>query len=81
MKADIGKDRLDVEWHVPGSIQQSKEDREDACMKFYNSFRHLYLETDASTVGLQVRDGISCGCNELPDNAVLEPIILSAKTY
>ena len=45
-------------------------------MKFYGVARHLYLETDASGISLgagllQVRDGINCGHDEIPDNTIL----------
>ena len=47
--------------------------KKDACMKFYDASRLLYLETDASGIGLragllQVWDGMNCGCNEVPEN-------------
>ena len=50
--------------------------KKDECVKFYNVARPLYLETDASSIGLapgllQVRDGMSCRCDEIPDNALL----------
>ena len=37
----------------------------NACMKFYGETKPLYLETDASTIGLsaallQTRDGMTC---------------------
>ena len=45
--------------------------RQDACMKFYDATKPLYLKTNASSVGLgtsllQVRDGMSCGQDEIP---------------
>ena len=40
--------------------------RQDACMMFYDALMPLYLEIDASSVGLgagllQVRDDMNCG--------------------
>ena len=45
-------------------------------MKFYDVTRSLYLDTDASGIGLgagllQVRNGMSYGCDEIPDHAIL----------
>ena len=50
--------------------------RKDACMKFNNVARPLYLETNASSIRLgagllQVRDDMNCRCDEIPDNTVL----------
>ena len=50
----------------------------DACMKFYDETKPLYLETDASGVGLganllQTRDGA-------PDNTILQPIAFTSKS-
>ena len=50
--------------------------RQDICMKYYNSRNLLYRETDTSGVGLGaalllVRDNLSHGYDEAPDNAVL----------
>ena len=46
-------------------------------MKFYGASRCLYLETDVSCVSLGaellwVKEGMNCGCDEVPDN-VTEP--------
>ena len=59
--------------------------KKDACIKFNDASRSLYLETDASGVGLgvrllYVRDGINCRPDELPDNATLCPITLASKS-
>ena len=53
--------------------------KEDMCMKYYNVRKPLYLETDASGVGLgvellQVRDNLNCRYNKVHDNAMLQPI-------
>ena len=50
--------------------------KKDACMKFYDASRPLYMTPDASGVGLgarllQVRDSMKCGYDKLPDNATL----------
>ena len=49
---------------------------EDTCMKTYDARKPLYLETDASGLGLratllQVRDNLNNGYSEGPDNAYL----------
>ena len=58
----------------------------DACMKFYNASRPLCLKTDVFyvTLGaklLQVRNGMNCQHDEVPDNATLCPIVFASKTY
>ena len=58
--------------------------KKDACMKFYDAFRALYLEIDASGVGfgailLQVREGMNCRCDEVPNSVTLHPIAFSSK--
>ena len=55
--------------------------KEDACMKFYDEIKFLYLETDASGAGLeagllQTREGTSCPRDEAPDSSILRPISL-----
>ena len=55
------------------------------CMKFYNVLRPLYLEIDASGIGLgtgflQVKDGMNCGHNEIPGNAKLQSAAFTRKT-
>ena len=57
----------------------------DACIKFYDEFKPLYLETDASCVGLgasllQTRYGASCPRDMVPDNNILWPIIFTSKS-
>ena len=59
--------------------------KEDACMKFYNETKPLYLKTDASEVGLragplQTRDGMSFWRDEAPDNNILRPIAVASKS-
>ena len=50
--------------------------KRDACMKFYDVARPLYLEIDTLGIGLgarllQARDGMNCGHDKIPDNALL----------
>ena len=54
-------------------------------MKFYDTSRPLYLETDASDVSigdrlLQLREGMNCGHDEVPDNATPCPISFASKS-
>ena len=53
-------------------------------MKFYNEQEALYLETDASSVGLgvgllQTREGMTCPCDEAADNIELCPIAFTSQ--
>ena len=50
--------------------------KEDACIKFYNEMKPLYVETDASREGLgsallKAREGTCCPRDETPDNNIL----------
>ena len=54
-------------------------------MKFYDASRSLYLLTDASGIGLgarllQVRDGMKCAHDEVPDNATMHPTAFACKS-
>ena len=54
-------------------------------MKFYNETKALYLERDASGVGLganilQTRSGTSCPKDMALDNNILWPITLTSKS-
>ena len=54
-------------------------------MKFYNESKLLYIETDASGIGLgaalvQTRDNMNCHRHEVPDNSILRPIAFASKT-
>ena len=56
----------------------------DTCMKFYDETKPLYLETDASWIGigttlLQTRDDTTCPKDTAPDNTILRPITFASK--
>ena len=53
-------------------------------MKFYDALKHLYLETDASSIDLeagllQVRKDMNCGHNDVSDNLTLCLITFASK--
>ena len=55
------------------------------CMKFYDDTKLLYLETDASAIGLgaallQLRDNTTCQTHMAPDNTILHPIAFVSKS-
>ena len=59
--------------------------KEDTCMKYYNFRKPLYLEIDAPreclvAIVLQVRDYLSGRYDEVPDNAMLQPIAFASKS-
>ena len=50
--------------------------KQDACTKFYNASRTVYLETSVSGVGIgaglvQVGEGMNFGYDEVPDNVAV----------
>ena len=54
-------------------------------MVYYDARKPLYLEHDASGVGLdttllQVRDNLNCGYDEAPDSAMFWPIAFASKS-
>ena len=54
-------------------------------MKFYDETKPVYMETDASGVGLgatllQTRSNTSCQRDEAPDNRILRPTAFSTKS-
>ena len=56
----------------------------DVCMKFYDDTEPLYLETDASRVGLgvallELHEGTSCQKDMVPDNTIPCPIAFVSK--
>ena len=53
--------------------------------EIYNETKPLYLDTDASGIGLsaallQTRDGTSCLQDSTPDNTILHPKAFASKT-
>ena len=53
--------------------------KEDACIKYYDETKLIYIEMDASGVGLgatllQTRNSSSCAKDEVPDNSILRPM-------
>ena len=58
--------------------------KEDACMKFYDETKLLYIEMDESwielgTALLQTRSNPSCPKDKAPDNGILSPIAFAGK--
>ena len=54
-------------------------------MKFYEKTKPLYLETDASGIGLgftllQTRNGMTCRKDTAPDNTIWRPIAFASKS-
>ena len=54
-------------------------------MKFYDKTKPLYLETDASRIGLgaallQPIDGMTCPKDTAPNNTILRPIAFASKS-
>ena len=59
--------------------------KEDACMKFYNETKPLYIGTDVSGVGLgaallQTGDNMSYQRDEAPDNSILRSSTFARKS-
>ena len=71
---------------ILGPIQQDKIiDKNYICMKFYDKTKSLYLETDASGIGLgipllQTRDGMTWPKETAPDNTILRPIAFASNS-
>ena len=54
-------------------------------MKFHNALKPLYLDMDASGIGLQtsllqMREGMNLGHDEVLDNLILQPIAFVSKS-
>ena len=59
--------------------------KEDACLKFYDETKPLYIETDASGFGLgaallQTRSNTNCHRDEALDNSILQPIAFTCNS-
>ena len=59
--------------------------KSDMCMTFYDVTKLLYLETDASGVGLsaallQMHEGTTCQKDTVPDNTILHPTAFASKS-
>ena len=59
--------------------------KSDMCLKFYDDTKPLYLETDASRVGLgaallQTHEGMTCQKDTVPNNTILHPITFASKS-
>ena len=77
-------------WTWDASYQQRFEKgklliKAEICMKFYDNTKPLYLETDASGIGLgaallQPRDDTVCQKGMVPDNNILRPITFASKS-
>ena len=57
----------------------------EVCMKFYDDTKLLYLETDASRIGLraallQLHDNTACQKGTAPNNTILCPITFASKS-
>ena len=57
----------------------------DACLKFYDTSKPLYLDIDASGIGLgasllQMRKDMNCWFDKVTDNATLCPIAFASKS-
>ena len=69
----------------PKTLEESKAIiKEDACMKFYDETKPLYIETDVSGIRLgaallQTTDNMSCHRDEAPDNSILRSITFASK--
>ena len=67
---------MDMECIIATSVQESKSlIKAEMCMKFYDDTKPLYLETDASGIGLraallQLRDNTACQKGTAPDNTI-----------
>ena len=76
---------MDMECIISTAIWQNKIlIKAEMCMKFYDDTKLLYLETDASSIGLgatllQLRDNTGYQKDTAPDNSILCPITFVSK--
>ena len=74
-----------MEWNYQGLHDKAKKlIMKDAYMKFYDALKALYLETDASLIGLRagllrVREGMNCGHHEVTGNSTLCLIVFASR--
>ena len=77
-KLTSAKNRMDMECNLQKTFDKAKEIiKEDACMKFYDETRPLYIATDASGVGLgaallQTRGITSCHRDKVLGNCICQ---------
>ena len=82
---DIHEDSLDLERNILSLIWKNKDTHyTEACMKFYDKTKPMYLQTDASREGLeagllQVRSSMIWPWDESSDNTTLQPIAFASK--
>ena len=83
-KVDISNDWFDVEQSIAGTIWWDKEPHKKMHAWHFMMKKPLYLKTDALGVSLaagllQVREGMSCFKNTIPDSAILRSIAFASK--
>ena len=78
---------MDMECILPDSIYDEAKSliKDNLYMKFYDETKPLYLETDASGIGLgpdllQTKDGAACQMDIAPDNTIFGPITFTSKS-
>ena len=77
---------VDLECNEPKIFNKTKSIiNEDACLKYLDETKPLYLETHASRVGLgasllQTRYNTSCPRDGAPDSNILRPIAFAIKS-
>ena len=85
-KTDISQSRMDVESHIPKMFEEAKAIiKEHICMRFHDETKPLYIETDASGVGLgaallQTKENMSFHRDKAQDNSILKPIVFARKS-
>ena len=80
------KTRVDLECNIPENVWQGKINHKTRCMhEFHDETKPLYIETEASGVGveaalLQTRSNNSCPRDVAWDNSILRPIAFASKS-